>query len=77
MQMRCPLLKCGGTKDATVCVYMCKTGTKSRCPEYSRKYQELLKFQPEEKITEKYGAPELVLPLSLRKKRKRRVGEAN
>lgn len=72
--MRCPQLKCGGSKDATVCIYLCKVGTKSKCPEYGKHYDDLLKFQPGEKVVAKYGAPELVLPLSRRKKRRKRVG---
>lgn len=73
MQMKCPRLKCGGSKDATVCLYLCKVGTKSRCPEYAKKFLDLQKFQPGEKVLEKYGAPELVVPLAMRKRRKKRA----
>lgn len=72
LAMRCPKLKCGGSKDVVVCLFICKIGTKAKCPEYARRYQEILKLDIEPKYRERYGEPVITLPLSLRKRRKRR-----
>lgn len=69
----CPLLKSKGTRDITYCLYKCPKSKIAKCPEYERVYPSLLSFEIEEKYIEKYGMPVIVVPMNLRKRRKRRA----
>lgn len=73
MDMYCPLSKCHGTVDPLICIYRCKVGRKIKCVEYTRQYPELSKLVIEIKYVEKYGEAEFPLPISMRKRRKRKT----
>ena len=70
--MYCPASKCNGTVDSLTCIYHCKVGTKTKCLEYSRNYLLIKEMDIDEKYIIKYGEIFLPVPLSMRKRRKKR-----
>jgi hypothetical protein len=72
INLYCPLLKGGGTRDIISCLYRCKKHTIIKCPEYTRIFPELTNFEIDEKYLEKYGVITIPIPLAFRKRRKRR-----
>jgi len=72
LTMSCPKLKCGGSRDVTYCLYVCKVGTKVKCPDYTRKYEVIKGIQLEEKYIVKYGEPDRPVPLVMRRRRRKK-----
>lgn len=70
----CPLLK-NGSRDVVFCLYKCTKSRLAKCKEYLRVYPDLLNFDIEDKYIEKYGAPIITVPMSLRKRRRRRTAQ--
>lgn len=68
----CPASKCHGSVDALVCIYRCRVGTKIKCAAYASNYEQIRDLEIEEKYLEKYGEAVRPLPLSMRKRRKKR-----
>jgi hypothetical protein len=75
-KLYCPQLKCGGTRDILTCLYKCKRNTLANCKEYTRVFPELLNVEIPDQYLEKYGHPNIVTPMALRKRRKRRSPDA-
>lgn len=69
----CPQLKSGGQRDVCICLYKCKKKVVAKCAEYLKVYPDLLTFEVDAKLQEKYGPPEIPVPLKLQKRRKRRT----
>lgn len=72
MKMYCPHSRCHGTVDALTCIYQCKVGTKVKCVEFARNYLLIKEMEIDEKYILKYGEIFLPIPLSMRKRRKKR-----
>jgi len=73
VDLYCPQLKCGGTVSILKCLYRCPKGRLLKCTAYTEIYPSLVNFEIEEKYTAKYGEIVIPIPLSLRRRRKRRV----
>lgn len=69
MIVNCP--KKNQQTDLLICLYRCPLRTKAMCLEYLKNYETILAMEIEEKYLEKYGVPVIVVPNSLRKRRKR------
>lgn len=67
----CPKLKCGGTKEISVCVYLCPKATVLRCPEYCRVFPQLKEQEVDPKYIEKYGERKLPVPPRYLKRKRR------
>ena len=72
IHLYCPYKK-NGTVDILICIYKCPKSKLLKCPEYAKIYPTLLSFTIEDKYLEKYGHPTLLVPNSLKKRRKRNV----
>ena len=72
IDLYCPNLKCGGTVNILKCLYRCPKSRIIRCTAYTEVYPKLLTFDVDDKYVEKYGEVSIPVPLSLRKRRKRR-----
>lgn len=69
------LLKCpegGCQKTFLACIYCCKEGIKKKCLEWDKKFDEVKAQVIDDKYLEKYGEPTYTIPLSRRKRRKRK-----
>lgn len=66
----CPLLKSSGCRSPLHCIYVCKTGTKIKCSEYTKKFELLCALLIEQNYLDKYGAPTYPKPLALRRRRR-------
>lgn len=75
IQVNCPKLKCQGTVDCLTCLYKCKAGTVTKCRAYAGKYLEIKDLEIDQMYIEKYGEPNILIPMTMRKRRRRRVCE--
>jgi len=73
LEMFCPKRKCGGSIDVVVCLYTCPIGTRIKCNEYTRKWDKIKDIQMDQFYLDKYGEPKMLVPLTLRKRRKLKV----
>lgn len=71
LQVFCPKLKCGGSKEVTCCLYLCERATVLKCPEYAKVYPQLLNFEVEQKYLDRYGAVTIPVPPKFLRRRPR------
>lgn len=58
----------GKFQSYLVCIYRCPKARKEKCCEYAKKFAEIFTEPIDPKYIERYGEPEYVVPLSLKKK---------
>lgn len=73
MNLYCPLIH--SQRGIEYCLYRCPACKKAKCAEYLKYYGAISIFEVDQKYVDKYGEPPLVVPLALRKRRKRRTQE--
>lgn len=71
MNLYCPLIH--SQRGVEYCLYRCPACKKAKCAEYLKYYNAILIFEVDQKYIDKYGTPTIVVPMALRKRRKRRT----
>ncbi|BCS54097.1 hypothetical protein [Geobacter sp. SVR] len=73
LKVYCPLLKGGGSRHIVYCIYKCPKGRLIKCKEYTLLYPELVNYPIEQFYIDRYGDPNILVPVALRKRRRRRA----
>lgn len=69
----CPKSKCNGTVPMEKCLFLCPIGRVAKCSAYAKCYLQIKEAEIDPKYIERYGEPHLPVPMSMRKRRKRRA----
>jgi uncharacterized protein YcgL (UPF0745 family) len=73
MNLYCPLIH--SQRGVEFCLYRCPSCKKAKCTEYLKNYNAISILEVDQIYLDKYGEPPVVIPLALRKRRKRRSKE--